>query len=214
MSGRGGCGQLLLPLLDFSQNRRREALALLVINALHDFLAGRRHVARQLLRSFAVAVQQQLDCIVRLPSILRREKILRLVIDHDQRPVLVWRKVLRSAVRPHGFAGGEEAQHMRQVVVRAHGRNPRYGLAEYRGSLAASKASPPEKLIASTPTFGVCDCCAKLLAAVPIRSADSASTRKSAMPGTCGVITKKPLAASDRAKLTSRGSLIPNSCMP
>ena len=45
MAGRRGGCQLLAALVDLGKNRRRETLALLVIDVLHDLLTGGRHAS-------------------------------------------------------------------------------------------------------------------------------------------------------------------------
>ena len=57
--------------------------------------------------------------------IVRREKILRLVVDDNQRPILVRREMLDRSIGTRSIAGGEEAQHMVEIVVAAHGGDPR-----------------------------------------------------------------------------------------
>ena len=87
--GWGGCGQLLATLIYFSQNGWRETLTLLVIDALHDLLIGRRHGLGQPFRSFSVLSKQQLKRLVCRLYVFGSEEVLRFIVDHNQRSVLM-----------------------------------------------------------------------------------------------------------------------------
>ena len=75
-----------------------------MIDVLHDLLVGGRHGLGQRLGSFAVARKQHLQRIVRGLRVSESKEILRLVIDNDQRAILVRREMFDRTVRPRRFA--------------------------------------------------------------------------------------------------------------